>query len=209
MNLILISSVINITKKPLSYTTTRSVFSSEDRFDQTLKTIASLQVIPNRYVVLIEGSKINSAIESILCESVDRFIEVYRNSSWRIKRRIKGYYKSIAEGTLLIEGLKYFDITQYENIYKISGRYYLTSDFDINCWLGDDTIFWSDGYSYSTTFYKINRKDYQQYLNTLAEASQNRAMIESIFKSHFPDVKIIEKVGVAGKVSVNGDDFTI
>ena len=43
INLILITSVICITNKPLSYTKTRSVFTHEERFEQTLKTIQTIR----------------------------------------------------------------------------------------------------------------------------------------------------------------------
>ena len=42
-NLVLITSVINTPNTPLSYTNTRSVFSRQDRFEQTKKTIKSVR----------------------------------------------------------------------------------------------------------------------------------------------------------------------
>ena len=41
-NLVLITSVINTPKKPLSYSKIRSVFTREERFEQTKKTIESI-----------------------------------------------------------------------------------------------------------------------------------------------------------------------
>ena len=42
-NLILITSVICTTNKPLSYTNNRSVYSHEERFEQTKKTIETVK----------------------------------------------------------------------------------------------------------------------------------------------------------------------
>ena len=42
-NLILITSVINTPNKPLSYTKNRSVFTRNERFEQTKKTILTVR----------------------------------------------------------------------------------------------------------------------------------------------------------------------
>ena len=46
-NLVIITSVLNISNNPLSYTPTRSVYSYEERLEQTFKTIDSLSKIKN------------------------------------------------------------------------------------------------------------------------------------------------------------------
>ena len=43
MNLIIVTSVINTINEPLSYTETRSVFTAEQRFEQTIKSIESIK----------------------------------------------------------------------------------------------------------------------------------------------------------------------
>jgi hypothetical protein len=56
-DIILITSVIRPPDKPLSYTSIRSVFTSNERFIQTKKTIESVrQKIPNGLIMLIECS---------------------------------------------------------------------------------------------------------------------------------------------------------
>ena len=52
-NLVLITSVIKTPNKPLSYINTRSIYTHEERFEQTKKTIQSIrEKIPNvRYLL--------------------------------------------------------------------------------------------------------------------------------------------------------------
>ena len=58
MNLVLIISLLKTSVSPLSYTNTRSIYSVEERFEQTLITIKSVnKYIPKCHVVLIEASK--------------------------------------------------------------------------------------------------------------------------------------------------------
>ena len=54
-NLVLITSVINTPNTPLSYSKTRSVFTREERFQQTKKTIQSIkEKIPNHTIMIVE-----------------------------------------------------------------------------------------------------------------------------------------------------------
>ena len=54
-NLVLITSVINTPDKPLSYSKVRSVFTREERYEQTKKTIQSIKEnIPDYKIMIVE-----------------------------------------------------------------------------------------------------------------------------------------------------------
>jgi len=60
INLVLITSIVNTPNLPLSYTKTRSVFTTEERFTQTKKTILSVkEKIPNCKILIVECSKLS------------------------------------------------------------------------------------------------------------------------------------------------------
>ena len=60
MNIVVITSVINIPDKPFSYTSTRSIFSKDERFEQTKYTISNLRnKIPCSKILLVECSELN------------------------------------------------------------------------------------------------------------------------------------------------------
>ena len=66
-NLVLITSVINIPNIPLSYTNIRSVYTCEERFIQTQKTIESLRrMIPDLEILLVECSDLKVEYEKYL-----------------------------------------------------------------------------------------------------------------------------------------------
>ena len=76
--LVIITSIINPIKEPLSYTNVRTIYSSEERFEQVLKTINSVkEKIPNSKIVLLECSSNIEQYEDILRNRVDKYIKLY------------------------------------------------------------------------------------------------------------------------------------
>jgi hypothetical protein len=69
-NVVLITSKIHVSKVEYSYVNTRSIYTSEQRFKQTMKTIQSVKkYIPNCFIVLIDNSTFNSIDYKNLNES--------------------------------------------------------------------------------------------------------------------------------------------
>ena len=57
MNVVLIPSIVDTPKTPLSYCETRSVYSRQERFSHMIKTIENIKLkIPNNFIVLVECS---------------------------------------------------------------------------------------------------------------------------------------------------------
>lgn len=130
-SVVLISSVINPPQKPLSYTKSRSVFTMNDRFEHTKKTIESIkQKIPNPIIIIIECSILSGEIESWLKEHVDFYINVYDDE--KLRERIYSESKSKCESTQLIYAMDYIlkNNIKADNFIKISGRYWLSDKFD-------------------------------------------------------------------------------
>jgi hypothetical protein len=77
-NITLITSIIDTPNTPLSYTNTRSVFSKEERFEQTKKTILSIRnKIPNNKIFLVECSKLTLEENNYFLSNVDYFLNIY------------------------------------------------------------------------------------------------------------------------------------
>ena len=205
MDLILITSVINIVGDPLSYIKTRSVYNKQQRFEQTLITIESLSKINAKKILFIEASNIPE-YELELISKVDIYKNIYKND--HIKKIIDGPHKSIGESLSVLEGINGVDLSLYDNIYKISGRYYLTDKFDYHLWNNEHTIFYNDLKQdiLLTSFYKINCKQYDEWIYLLENIykNKNKESIEIIFRKQFKNYKSIESLGVAGYISVNG-----
>jgi hypothetical protein len=158
----------------------------------------------NKKILFIEGSEIDKEHENIIKNSVDFFINI--KNDHQLKPIIDGLSKGRAEAALTKEALKSINIEEYDNIFKISGRYYLNDSFEESMFDENVSIFKLSGGSFVTTFYKINKKDYKLYLKTLDQAFSSGKMYEVIFFNSFKNIaKEIDNIGVEGEVSVDGN----
>lgn len=204
-NLIIITSVINISDNPLTYTNTRSVFNYDERLKQTLNTIESLNKIKDKHVILVETSTIQEKDEKLLKNKVDYYLNF--NSDLVVKNIVDSSFKGSGEAIQLLKTLETIDINQYENIIKISGRYWLNENFKESYFYNDLTMFKESHTktSLSTVIYKINKGDYQTYIDTLKNIISSNQMMEYVFLSSFKNKYTpIESLGIMGYVSVDG-----
>lgn len=205
-NLILITSVINTCSERLSYGK-RSVYSPKDRYKQTLKTIESCSKIKNKEILFIETSNISKEMEEELKGRVDYFYNF--GEIERIRKKTDGKYKASAESTQIWEGLKKINIHNYDNIFKISGRYYFNEYFDYDKkYKNNDNVF-KEGpnkTALATVMYKINKKHFEKYLETIEYCKDSQEMLEQEFVKFFSNNYItFKKIGVEGNVSVDGN----
>jgi hypothetical protein len=221
MNLIIVTSVINTINEPLSYTETRSVFTAEQRFEQTIKSIESIKKnIKNSFIVLVEGSQIDEKYETILKNIVDHYYNVSNNVE--IRKNIDSSSKLRGEISLIISYLssEFFDKSLFKTISKLSGRYYLTDNFiDIDDYLKNNNVL----YSYVTNamytvFYSLNINEYNDFYNSLEYIYNNLdsyeyQSIENVLYSIWLKNKnynsINTMMGVGGNVSINNQFILI
>ena len=198
---------------PLSYIDTRSVFTHEERYAQTIETIKSVRSkIPNSIICLVECSKFTDDQHEYISSLVDHFINLFDNTELRSK--IYGKSKSLGEGTMTIAALQYIlsNKLDYTSLYKISGRYWLSESFSL-----DDAnlniVKPIDGNqsNISTALYKINRPTSEKFLDFLKskqtdmEGCRGYEVMFAEFISGLKDVKFVDIIGVAGYVSVDTD----
>ena len=141
---------------------------------------------------------------------------------------IFGKSKSLGEGTMTIEALKYIndkDI-KYNYLYKISGRYWLNDNFKI------DNIDNIEGNVFKrinnnekkllrinnnennifTALYKINEQTVDKLLKFLInnKKSMENCIDYEVLMSHFVkniDKKIVDRIGLSGFVTVCGSKY--
>lgn len=217
MNLIIIPSIIRCVNKRLSYSAIRSEYSPEERFQQILKTITSVkEKIPNPYIVLLECSKGIEKYETVLKSKVNEYINYYKINS-EITDAVESMYKGYGESLTIYTYLK--DKTeklhnQFENIFKISGRYFLNSKFDYNKFNNAENIFrYYPQYNVVTTrLYKINKRYFDLYLSNflpIIEQCKKGHSIENIIVSNKSSLtyKHVDYLGVSGYIAVNKNKF--
>ena len=214
-NLIIITSVINICDKPLSYYDIRSVFSIEDRFEHTKKTLNSIY---NKFkdefdICFCECSDLNQypEFETYIKSNVDYYYNF--NAIDNIKNKVDSEYKGLGECYIVKEALKniFKNNKSYKNLYKISNRYYLSENFDINIFNDDYNIFshWDNNLlSYCSIFYKIRFQDINIFYKALQNMDfdlKNGNSIEcSLFKFFNTNILVIDKLHIEGNLSTEG-----
>lgn len=198
----IIPSVIYFSDNPLSYSPVRSVFSPEERAEQTIKTIESIRSkVPNSKSILIEMG-LHEILPFNLHSLADSYIYLGKR---RVVREAadstsKGHGEAL--GLLLANNsIRSFPAQYY---FKLSGRYYLDDNFNINQWLsrgdGFDAKKYNDDcistrlYGFSNSFYNSWRNSMKQGIPYL-EAGE---AMENVMPKTISSIRHIDPVGVSG-----------
>jgi len=213
----LITSVINTPNMPLSYSTSRSAFSKEERFEHTKKTINSIrQKIPNTKIFLIECSELSFVEREYFIKNVDFFFNIFDTNNEQLIQRIFSISKSMGEGTMTICAIKYLldNNIAFDNLFKISGRYWLNDTFNYDLYSNNLSCVHSIGNDINnifTCYYKLSKDltvDWLVYLLNSEKDFFDCIGFEIIFAKFikkYTNVNIINnKVGINGYVTVCG-----
>ena len=220
-NLVIITSVLNCCNNPLSYYNIRSIFDINERYRQTLKSISTIrEKIPNVEILFCECSDLseNKIIENELQDIVEYYYNFYNINT--IKDKVISKYKGLGEAYILLESINIIqniiNKNIYINIFKISGRYYLNSNFNyenFNNEFNQFTYWDNNTSSYCTLIYKINYKslldfEYSLY-KSLDELEKGNSIEQCMFKNFNNNIKIINKFNVSGFLATEGYLFSI
>jgi hypothetical protein len=214
-NLVLITSIINTPNIPLSYTNVRSVFSHEERFIQTKKTIETIKKnIPNVKIIMVECSSLTTEQNTYLLSNVDYFINLIDNQEEQ--KNIYSMSKALGEGTMTMCAINYIisNNIQFDNLFKITGRYWLSDNFNYHNFDNDKIVVTNIcGVSTNTSLYKLNKKYVDIFYQFLFSNIDNMCKCigyETLFSSFLKTVDassivVLNKIGVNGFISVSND----
>ena len=181
----------------------KGVYNIQERFEQTIKTIDSIKKITNNsYIILCDNSNISTEYKEMLIEIVDLFIP--SNNSM--------YDKSHNESQQMIQVIDNIKDLEYDIFFKISGRYYLKDDFDINQYKNDKINFREFNHNgklcYSTVLYsfskrheKKKKKSYERFINEQKSIDIETGLYNMINNV----VSKIDYLGVAGNIAPSGE----
>jgi hypothetical protein len=205
----LITSTIRTSEHPLSYARTRSVFSAEERLEQTLRSIESVRTkVPDTLIVLLENSEL-SAIETATLRKVADWFISFAEDPRAVELR-DGPFKGASELYMLLwiqDILRHFD---YEKMFKLSGRYWLTDRFCLQDFLSDKFEFLMRAGVYSTRLYCVPKSleaMYRKQLEKTFVAAQRGATIEAVIMQGVPQdrIHLLERLGVCGYIAPTGE----
>lgn len=220
-NLVLITSIINTPNYPLNYSHIRSVFNREQRFEQTKLTIESIKkYIPDCEILLVECTEFNENENDYFTKHC-KYICNLINYKYLVKN-IYSQIKSYGEATMTMKAFEYINDNnlKFQNLFKISGRFYLNDNFNYSNWDNNKIVIkYSDDYNVSTIIYKIYYTYYKKFkyhlYNNFSQFKHNTFQYEIFFglffknyydyKSNNPNVILLNKIGLSGYISVNND----
>lgn len=161
---ILVTSVIDIDNNhPLTYSKTRSYFSNEERFRQTIFTLTALDLVMDNdtTIFLVDASENSEAYKGILSYQKNLVYVDIRKDFPEIYKLIKTHpHKSYCEALLQLSFYeRYKDVLkEYDYLFKLSGRYFFDSNFNFNLCTEENTdkfffkqpitFEWSDTWGY-------------------------------------------------------------
>lgn len=219
-NLVLITSVINTLKNSLSYSNIRSVFTREERYEQTKKTIESIrEKIPNCKIMIVECTDFTLEEKEYFERNCDYVLNLWDKKE--LHSHIFGISKADGEGTMMIQSLKYIieNKFEYNNLFKISGRYFLNSSFDYELYNNNNNIFKKIEYIFNicTVLYKITNSFTPTLLFYLEHPLIKEAMrscrgYEQLFgiilkTIKYDNITFLDNLGVSGNVTVCGSKY--
>lgn len=226
-NVVIITSKIYTTQLPFSYSSTRSIYTPEQRFSQTLDTIESIRSnIPDVIIVLFDNSTFTEEQYVLLDKSVDYFLNItnnpivneYTNNS---AHKIYGEIVQTYELLLYLERSLSHRI-HIQNVFKISGRYVINNQFCYNKYDNDDIILKqnvavTDRKYYFTCFYKFSYKRFSQIFDAIQKVyngMSNSLHANKDWEVLFPqlleyDMHEIETLGITQNIAVWNDKSQI
>jgi len=211
MNLFLITSVIKVSDDHLE----KSFCHHPRRQHETLKTIYSIrEKNPGAKIFLLECSDMSREQEHFLKGKVDIFLNL--SSDIDINEAVLKS-KSLGEKMMMLKAIDYLEKENidFDNLFKISGRYWLNENFNIENFKNDSyAIKRLDNNKVLSNFYKLPKrlvlklKDY--LLNSSSDIEEFKLLltnfIDSIKESEPNKNEIIGiLIGIGGFKSSSGD----
>jgi len=216
-NLILVTSVIYTPNLPLSYINSRSIYTSSERFEQTKKTFETIkQKIPNAKIFLVECSNITNEENEYFLKNTDYFLNLYNNE--QIRNNIYGISKSLGEGTMTYCALDHIlnNNIKFDNLIKISGRYWLSENFTYEYFNNDKIVIKYIDNNKNNVFTALYKLPYdyalkfKDFLNNNFDKMHNCIGYENLFANFLiyeENIISINPIGLQGFVSVSNDFY--
>jgi len=218
-----------------------SVYSPEERVEQTLKTVESIKErIPNAFIIMTDCGipGIEGELKNKLVASVDKFIDFSKdpNVNW-IATNVT-HQDTVKNLTELVVVSKFFKLAKKhewfadcDRVFKVSGRYWLTDNFDITRYEQADAKgkyvvskkmlsqfpmeYVGQSLQYMLRVYSLDISlldDFITQLGIMSKHMQDKVNnkgyidIEHLFCKFLPADKTLEiaRTGVAGNVAPNG-----
>jgi hypothetical protein len=209
-DIFLITSVIQTGSQPWSYFPVRSLFSEQERFEQTLQTIQSIRAYsPTSIILLVEASKTSEMNKNRIKQSVDYFYDI-SDKRETIANCIESNCKGLGDAYIVQKGLEFiqqldeYKQGQIQNIIKLSGRYRLNNTYKRELFSNILPTFRKSVtilFSIPSSQFDVFQKQIHQTVEFMK--TNNMTCIESYLPSLMSEVHYIDEVGVEGYIAID------
>ena len=216
MDCFIITSVINTNNSiGWSYTPNRSTYTPNERFRDTLKSIQTIrEKVPNSKIVLLEGRPIDLEMEREIIRLTDVYIN-FKDDPW-VLEAIDSTKKGLGEVRKLIKGIEELQkrgaLKDVKRVFKLSGRYWLNNEFNLDNYSLEQMTFKNYEHMVSTVIYSVPMCKLDNYIILLNKCNIERDLcdigIEVLFKRILQGAYVyIETLGVEGFVAITQNEF--
>lgn len=224
-NIVLVTSKIVVSNNPFTYSKTRSIYSTSERYQQTLETINSIRKkIPDSFIVLLDNSILEKDLISTLENCVDKFINIIDDdilNYYTNECKFKAFGDIYQQIKFFDSFLKYIDTSNIINFFKISGRYIVNDNFDYELYNNDNTVIKKnklvlDREYYYTCFYKISKCTLHNYFLDLKNIIENKEKYQNLdceviignLCMKYQNIKVINTLGITQRIAVVDEIIT-
>jgi len=226
VNVVMITSKIYVSSTPFSYIKSRSIYTKEERFNQTFDTIRSIrQYIPNSFIILYDNSHFTNTEYHEIKNVVDCFINHHNDETvnYLTNHSIHKVFGEISHTYKILKYLNtYYRGMKIKNVFKITGRYVIDNRFQYSQYDNEETIFKRnelviDRAYYFTCFYKIGSAKidfFNEIMEELYEDIQNNCYEHEEWEVLLPTLlykqfTVVNELGITQKIAVWEDNSQI
>lgn len=180
----------------------KSVYSVQERIEQTHETLKSIRErCPDATIYFVEGS-----LTDISECNFDYDVLLRPAEDVEARKILYTKTKSFGECVMMVHAASNVPLEEYDIVFKISGRYVLTDDFNPENFSQETFTFYDHGqWGYETTLYSfpgsLKSRWKEALLKTLDHMYNNK--VESIEIS-FRHVLKVKNIHIASKLGVQG-----
>ena len=208
-NFVLVTSTICFSHIPLPHSPVRSVYSDSERFQQTIVSLEQVRKkIPDSLIIVLENSPVPDRYVGELKKRSD-FVVLFAHDRTAVRYRDS---PNIGSGELymIARTLEFLENIRYRRLFKLSGRYYPTNDFDYGKFPSDRFGFLKKDNFFSTRLYCVPKNLERMYgiqIQKSLKLARKGLSIESTVLKDVPEDKIcyLPFLGIAGNISHNGE----
>jgi len=215
-NLFIVTSVIQPGIQKWSYTPVRSIFTPEQRFQQTLQTIDSIRFMcPNSKIMIVEGGPLTNEMLTLLMEKVDYFVDAFHTEHNTRTFCLESNNKGLGDAWLILQGLQYIKEHSISSslIFKMSGRYRLNNQFSLERIMYDRPTFRRVSGAGCITFcFAVPGSMIDTYINIMLHTVEyfktHFTSIEDYLPNQFSIIHEINCIGAEGEIAVSNPPHT-